>query len=105
MLGKKHNYMIEEPPSARTLMRENPKEESDMLEGKTSSGLTTVRSNRVGTTREVFDHGSTTHVDCETSAKGTCEPSMDMKGIENDYPWYSLRNIKEWIEFEFPRML
>ena len=33
--------------------------------------LTIARNNRVGTTREVFDHGSTTHVDCDTSAKET----------------------------------
>ena len=62
------------------------------------SKLKTVRSNRVGTTGDVYDHYSTTHVDCVSSAEGSTGPLKITNEIEDVYPWYSARNIKKWIE-------
>ena len=72
----------------------------DMLEGNTSSGPTIVRNNHVGTACEVYDHSSTTHVDCETSAKETNGLLTGMEGTEDDFPWFSAGNIRKWIELE-----
>ena len=73
----------------------------DVLKGNELPGPTIVRNNHVGTTCEVYDHSSTTHVDCETSAKEMVELPMGTEGTEEDYPWYSAANIRKWIEIEW----
>ena len=81
-----------------------PRKESDERTGVIRSGdilrQTIVRSIRDGTTSDVYDHCSTTHVDCVSSAEGSMEPLKITNEMENDYPWYSVRNIKRWIEAE-----
>ena len=84
--------------------QEGPRKESDKRTGVIRScdisKRTIVRNNRAGTIGDVYDHYSTTHVDCVSSSEGSMEPLKITNEIEDDYPWYFARNIKKWIEAE-----
>ena len=73
---------------------------TDMLKGNTSSRLTIVKNNHVGTTCDVYDHSSTTHVDCESSVEESSVLPESMEGTKEEYPWFSASNIKKWIGVE-----
>ena len=72
--------------------REETTEKTRMLEGEEDLGPTTVRSNRAGTTSDVYVHDGATHVGCKSSTKETMESPVSRKGIKDDYPWYYTHN-------------
>ena len=51
-----------------------------------SLGPKIVRSNRVGTTSDVIDHESTTHVVCRSSAEEATEALKSVEEIKDRYP-------------------
>ena len=59
-----------------------------------------VRSNHVGTTRDVYDHEGTTHVDCISSTEETTGTPKGENEIKNEYPWHYANENKVKIVHE-----
>ena len=70
------------------------------IEGEEESGPNIVKNDRAGTTSDVYDHDSTTHVDRESSAEETSESPTSKSRTNDEYPWFYLRNAEEGVAHE-----